>query len=170
MSKHERTAPAQGDFTGRAQGGGRPTAGQGHGGWHTTSQAGGEHRGGEGDALREIASLMEDPAMVRVRARPPKNYKRSDERIREEICERLMDDARVDSGDVSIEVRSGVVTLEGTVPEHHMKYIIEDVAADCFGADDIENRIRVSRSESGAGQQARDQNDPLVRQLADYGF
>jgi hypothetical protein len=75
----------------------------------------------------------------------PKGYQRSDERIREDVCERLWQDARVDVGDVSVEVSAGVVRLEGTVPQRPMKHAIEDIVASCRGVKDVENAIRVVR-------------------------
>ena len=157
MSKHERTPPNQGDFTGRAQGGGRGELAQGHSGWESPSAQGGQRYGRTGDALREIAYIMEEPTMVRARGRAPKNYRRSDQRIREDICDRLTMHDRIDSSDVSVEVRDGIVILEGTVPERRMRYMIEDLAAECLGANDVDNRIRVARADEqapGAGTAA----------------
>ena len=73
----------------------------------------------------------------------PKNYRRTDERIREDICERLWADPTLDVGDVEVHVRDAVVHLEGTVRLRRMKHDIEDIAAYCPGVKDVENRIRV---------------------------
>ncbi len=87
--------------------------------------------------------------------RGPKGYQRSDERLKEDISERLMAMGHyVDSSDVSVDVKDGKVTLEGTVPERRMKHAIEDVVDDCMGVKDIDNRIRVNRdpqSTAGSG-------------------
>jgi hypothetical protein len=77
--------------------------------------------------------------------RGPKGYKRSDDRICEDLCEHLMDLSDIDSSDVSVTVRSGCVVLEGTVPVRSMKYEIEDIAAQTLGVCDVENNIRVPR-------------------------
>lgn len=93
--------------------------------------------------------------------RGPKNYVRSDERIRELICERLIQNLSIDVSDVSIEVQSGRVTLSGTVPDRHMKHAIEDVVDGCWGVDEIENDMRVQSAQettspaSGTGQRSR---------------
>jgi Flp pilus assembly secretin CpaC len=76
----------------------------------------------------------------------PKGYKRSDERLKEDICEQLMQCAFIDASEVTVEVQNGKVTLEGTVPERRMKHVIEDIADNCSGVDDVENRVGVSRS------------------------
>lgn len=82
--------------------------------------------------------------------RGPKGYQRSDERVKEDICERLMAEPYLDASEVSVEVKDGKVMLEGTVPERPMKHRIEDVADACIGVKDIDNRIRVAQSGSGA--------------------
>jgi osmotically-inducible protein OsmY len=74
----------------------------------------------------------------------PKGSRRSDERIREDICEALISEVRVDVSEVTVEVRDGHVTLDGAVPMRRMRYIIEDVAAACRGVNDVDNRIRVA--------------------------
>jgi hypothetical protein len=79
----------------------------------------------------------------RTARRGPKNYQRSDERIREDLCERLSDMHHLDTTDVLVEVRDGNVTLIGTVPHRQMKHWIEDVAADCAGVKEVENKLRV---------------------------
>ena len=74
----------------------------------------------------------------------PKGYQRSDERIREDICDRLMRAANhIDSSEVTVEVAQGKVLLEGTVPARRMKHAIEDLADACLGVKDIDNRVRV---------------------------
>jgi hypothetical protein len=77
-------------------------------------------------------------------ARGPKGYQRSDERMKEDISEKLWTSRYIDSSEVSIEVRGGKVTLEGTVPSRHMKHAIEDLVDACLGVQDIDNRIRVA--------------------------
>lgn len=79
----------------------------------------------------------------------PKNYARSDERIREMVCERLVDEQGIDVSEVSIEVKNGRVELEGTVPSRQMRHRIEDIVDDCWGVQDIENRLRVQTQQSG---------------------
>lgn len=64
----------------------------------------------------------------------PKGYQRSDERIREDICERLMRHHHIDSSEVTVEVKDAKVVLEGTVPDRRMKHAIEDLADACLEA------------------------------------
>jgi osmotically-inducible protein OsmY len=75
----------------------------------------------------------------------PRGYRRSDERIYEDVCEALIREPRVDVSDVTVEVRDGTVELGGHVPVRRMRYIIEDVAAACRGVKDVDNRISVAQ-------------------------
>lgn len=84
--------------------------------------------------------------MQRLFGKGPKGYQRSDERLCEDISERLMQSDDIDSSEVTVTVASGKVTLEGTVPERHMKHAIEDLADACPGVQDVDNRLRVDRS------------------------
>ncbi|ESJ23640.1 transporter [Cupriavidus sp. HPC(L)] len=87
----------------------------------------------------------------------PKGYQRSDERIREDLCERLSDVPMVDVSQVSVEVSGGAVTLTGTVRERHEKFVIEDIADEIFGVQEVHNQIRVTRDSmgsAGAGSEA----------------
>lgn len=79
------------------------------------------------------------------RGRGPKNYQRSDERIREEVCERLTMDHDVDASDIEVTVREGVVLLDGTVNERHAKRITEDICESVRGVKDVQNNLRVTR-------------------------
>ena len=88
----------------------------------------------------------------------PKGYQRSDERLKEDISERLMESHYIDCSDVSVDVRGAKVVLEGTVPSRHMKHAIEDLVDACPGVQDIDNRVRVggamSQSQSSGGSQS----------------
>ena len=75
----------------------------------------------------------------------PKGFQRSDERLKELICERLRDDPEIDPSEVTINVQGGKVTLEGTVDSRHAKNAIEDVAEQ-FGVQDVQNNLRVQRA------------------------
>ena len=75
----------------------------------------------------------------------PKGYQRSDERLREDISERLLEARYIDSSEVTVEVTGAKVVLEGSVPERRMKHAIEDLVDACPGVLDIENRIRVQQ-------------------------
>ncbi len=77
--------------------------------------------------------------------RGPRNYRRSDERILQDVCERLTQHGRIDASDVDIDVRDGEVVLKGNVPDRQMKYLIEDVAESVPGVAEVHDQIRVRR-------------------------
>jgi hypothetical protein len=91
----------------------------------------------------ELGITQPAPAHEDTSDRPRTADQTTDARIREDVCERLWQDSRVDVSDVSVEVSEAVVTLEGSVPDRQMKHAIEDTAASCRGVADVENRIRV---------------------------
>lgn len=88
------------------------------------------------------ASEQERPG---VRGRLPKNYRRSDERIREEICEALMQQPGVDVSDVEVSVAGGEVTLSGTVPERRIKHHVEDLCENRLGVTGVTNKLKVRK-------------------------
>ncbi len=52
----------------------------------------------------------------------PGDYERADERIREDVCERLTDHDAIDASNIDVRVSAGVVQLSGDVPERYMKH------------------------------------------------
>jgi len=99
-------------------------------------------RQGYGYGNREAGATLQSN-----RGRGPKNFTRSDERITEDINEKLSDDDLLDATGLNVEVKQGVVTLTGTVEQRWMKHMAEDIAERCSGVKDVENNIRVSRME-----------------------
>ena len=77
------------------------------------------------------------------RGRGPKNYRRSDERIKEDVNDRLSDDYYVDASEVEVSVSNTEVTLTGTVNSREDKRRAEDIAESVSGVTNVENRLRV---------------------------
>lgn len=75
----------------------------------------------------------------------PKGYTRSDERIREEVCEALTRDPYVDASDMEVRVDDCEVTLDGTAMSRRMKRDAEDIAHAISGVQQVHNRLRVAR-------------------------
>jgi BON domain len=78
--------------------------------------------------------------------RGPKGYVRNDERIREDVCDRLNWNDEIDATEITVSVANGEVTLEGSVESRHMKRLAEDVAEVIPGVTDVHNRLRVNKS------------------------
>lgn len=85
------------------------------------------------------------------RGRGPKGYRRSDERIREDVGDRLTDDPWIDASDIEIEVRDGEVTLRGTVDNRTTRRRAEDLAESISGVRYVQNNLRV-RPHAQAGE------------------
>jgi hypothetical protein len=83
------------------------------------------------------------------RGRGPKNYQRSDERIREEVNERLMDDPVVDASEIEVAVQNREVTLTGTVRSRNEKRRAEDLAESLPGVSHVQNNLRVGQHQAG---------------------
>ena len=79
----------------------------------------------------------------RYTGRGPKNYTRSDDRIREDVSDRLEQHGEIDATEIEVRVENGEVTLEGTVEDRNMKRLAEDAVEDCPGVKQVHNRIRV---------------------------
>jgi osmotically-inducible protein OsmY len=80
------------------------------------------------------------------RGRGPKSFSRSDERLKEEICERLTDHPDIDASEIDVEVNQGVVTLSGNVDSRWMKYLSEELVEEVHGIKDVKNEIRIVRA------------------------
>tara|TARA_R110002012_G_scaffold88582_1_gene218025 strand:+ start:674 stop:1462 length:789 start_codon:yes stop_codon:yes gene_type:complete len=84
------------------------------------------------------------------RGRGPKNYQRSDDRIYEDVCDRLSDDDHVDASDIEVSVSDREVTLSGEVDSKQAKRHAEDCADGCSGVEHVQNNLRVRKSQSNA--------------------
>lgn len=78
--------------------------------------------------------------------RPPKGFKRSDDRIQDEIAEHLTRLPQIDVGEIELRVQNGEVTLTGTATDRETKRIVEDVAEQVLGVQDVRNEIKVQPS------------------------
>jgi len=75
--------------------------------------------------------------------RGPKNYRRPDDLIHDDIAERLTVDPLIDAVEVEIDVRSGEVTLSGLVPTRDQRRRAEVIAERVGGVRHVTNTIRV---------------------------
>lgn len=92
---------------------------------------------------REDRAFDTSPRRPSFRGRGPKNYRRSDERLRELVSERLEDHEAIDASDMEVEVREGVVMLTGTVDSRRTKRLAEDVALITTGVLDVQNALKI---------------------------
>lgn len=84
------------------------------------------------------------------RGHGPAGYTRTDERIREDVSERLTDDWAVDARKIEIAVSGGEITLNGTVSSRDQKRRAEDLAEDVSGVKHVQNNLRVEQAQTWA--------------------
>lgn len=99
-----------------------------------------------GDAGAEQRRDWDAAARGHHRGRGPKGYQRSDERIREDVCDRLTDDPVVDASEIEVTVSGGEVTLNGMTPSRTEKRRAEDLADSVSGVRHVQNNLRVSQT------------------------
>ena len=98
-----------------------------------------------GDEEAERRRRM-DRRREQFRGRGPKGYRRSDERIREDVNDRLSDDNYLDASEIEVAVSETLVTLTGTVETRADKRRAEDIVESVSGVTNVENRLRVQES------------------------
>ena len=99
----------------------------------------------------EVASWFgDDEAAARRdldhRGRGPKGYQRSDDKIREDVSERMFHDPRLDASGIELSVADGEVTLDGTVDSKRAKRRAEDLVDSVAGIGHVQNNLRVDDS------------------------
>ncbi|MEO8714216.1 MAG: BON domain-containing protein [Acetobacteraceae bacterium] len=85
------------------------------------------------------------------RGRGPRGYTRSDERIREDVSDRLTENPVLDASDIEVTVAGGEVTLAGSVDSRYSKRLAEDLADDVSGVKHVQNNLRVRQAETQRG-------------------
>jgi hypothetical protein len=78
------------------------------------------------------------------RGRGPRGYTRSDERIIEEVHERLTEDPWLDATNIDVEVKSREVTLSGHVDNREAKHRAERLVEDIAGVENVQNNLRIN--------------------------
>ena len=111
--------------------------GQSSSGYGSSGYGGGYGSSGYGGRFGQRRSMR----------RGPKGYERSDERLKEDISERMYANEDFDVSDVSIEVANGVVTLDGNVDDRYSKYMLEEMVDSIPGVKDVDNRLRIRRGD-----------------------
>ncbi len=96
-----------------------------------------------GDEEAERRREMDSRRDGEHRGRGPKGYKRSDDRIKEDVNDRLTDNGFLNASNIEVELDNGDVILTGTVDSRYEKRLAEDIAEDVSGVSNVENRLRV---------------------------
>jgi osmotically-inducible protein OsmY len=109
-------------------------------------RAGDEVRSWFGDEEAERRRHIDEMRMGSFAGRGPRGYKRSDERIREDLNDRLTDDSYLDASEIEVSVLDCVVTLTGRVDSRYDKRRALDIAESVSGVTDVINQLRVNLS------------------------
>ncbi|HZH51967.1 MAG TPA: BON domain-containing protein [Microvirga sp.] len=108
-------------------------------------RAGDEVRSWFGDEDADRRRDMDVRRAESHRGRGPKGYQRSDERIRDDVSDRLTDDPHIDASDIEVTVSNREVTLSGTVNSRFEKRHAEDIAESVSGVTHVQNNLRVQQ-------------------------
>jgi hypothetical protein len=125
----------------------RPTWGDDYDYDYRGHERGREHRG-FGQQLREVGQRA--VRSVKRAFRGPKGYKRSDERIREDVNDRLSQHYDLDPTEIEVMVSNSEVTLTGSVQSRPEKFLAEEIADDVSGVTEVHNQLRVRRQQAAA--------------------
>jgi BON domain-containing protein len=104
-------------------------------------------------AGRGFGDVADTPAyvygyVVTYSGRGPRGYRRSDDRIRDDINDLLTLSPDLDATEIEVIVEDGEVILLGTVDSRQAKRLAEDLAESASGVQDVQNQIRVQRDTS----------------------
>ena len=80
------------------------------------------------------------------RGKGPKDYQRSEARIREDVSDRLSDDDDLDASEIDVKVSGNEVILSGTVEDRESKRRAEDIAESVSGVSNVQNQLRIGKS------------------------
>lgn len=115
------------------------------------------HRGGPGMGASERGDQARRAGGPH-RGRGPAGWRRNDEAIREEICELLAEDPRLDASGLEIEVKDGEVTLKGHARSRPDALHAETIVAHVGGVRGVRNEAlheAEARPPQGRAQGAR---------------
>jgi osmotically-inducible protein OsmY len=106
---------------------------------------------GSGAEFYSVTGMYENPLLNKDKhshqGKAPRSYQRTDDRILEDVCERLAAHPLIDASRMDVHVEKGEVILEGEVFDRRMKFMAEDVAANCTGVKEVHNRVLIIRDD-----------------------
>jgi len=88
------------------------------------------------------------------RGKGPRGYQRSEDRIKEDIHDRLSDDSYLDASDIEVSIENNNVVLSGKVESRTAKRRAEDIAESVSGVTNVENRLRVADHNQQSGKES----------------
>lgn len=98
----------------------------------------------------------------------PKGYKRSDDRIIEDVSAELAHDGDVDASEIEVTCKDGIVVLRGKVDSRSAKRCAEDCCESVQGVTDVRNELEIdegSFSKSSSSSPSRSSTNDSRNQL-----
>ena len=95
------------------------------------------------DTYRPADSGHLDVLQENHRGKGPRNYKRSDDRLKEIVCDVFCDNPDLDASNIDVDVKNSEVILSGEVHDRTAKRLAEDLAEGVTGVSNVQNRIHV---------------------------
>lgn len=137
---------AGGWFGGEERSGGERYGGAGSYGRRGYGEGMSGRRGMSGDYREHVAGM---PSGVGggMTGKGPKGYKRSDDRIKEAVCDCLTDDPHLDATSLEVQVKDGEITLTGTVDSREARRRAEDLIDRMSGVKHVQNNLRVQETD-----------------------
>jgi hypothetical protein len=93
--------------------------------------------------------------------RGPRGYRKPDQSIYEEVCERLAQHAQIDASHIEVKVDQGEVTVTGSVPDRRTKRMVETNVELISGVIDVHNQLRLSNRAEREREQEQHEEETL---------
>jgi osmotically-inducible protein OsmY len=103
---------------------------------------------GGGAEFYSVTGMYENPLLQKKTphlSKTGKPYSAVDQRIHDEVCQRLNQHPLIDATLIDVRVDDGDVSLSGEVLDTRMKEMAEDITEEVFGVKEIHNNLRAVR-------------------------
>lgn len=74
----------------------------------------------------------------------PLGYKRSDEKIKEDVCNTLYIHHEIDASEIEVSVLAGTLKLSGFIGSRKLKRLVENIVENLPGVEDVQNLLIIS--------------------------
>jgi hypothetical protein len=78
--------------------------------------------------------------------RGPKDWKLSDEKLKERVCEVLLHSNEVDATEIEVDVQDRIVNLKGNISSKGMRRVAEDLVGSIPGVEDVFTQLKIQNT------------------------
>lgn len=114
--------------------------------WYGSQSAGWRGQDREADRHDSWRQNHQSDARGEHFGKGPRNYKKTDARILEDVNDALTQHGGLDASDIEVLVEDGIVTLTGDVSDRAAKRMAEDTVESVLGVIDVANQIKLKTS------------------------